>query len=134
MAWLHRPFPRNDDLPRYLQTIYEDLSGHIAAGNAVLFHQEEVSDALVGLMAGYVVWSNLVPETHKATAVTEQIVGRRLGPRGRDLVTIAVEIRDQPLPPRPKAEPTTEPTGDDQGTAEEATETSAEGAAGQDEG
>lgn len=93
-----------------------------------------MSDSLVGLMAGYVVWSNLVPETHKATAVTEQIVGRRLGPRGRDLVTIAVEIRDQPLPPRPKAEPTTEPTGDDQGTAEEATETSAEGAAGQDEG
>lgn len=134
VKWLHRPFPRADDAPRYLQTIYEDLQAHVDAGNAVLFHQEEVSDSLVGLMAGYVVWSNLVPETHKATAVTEQIVGRRLGPRGRDLVTIAVEIRDQPLPPRPKAEPTTEPTGDDQGTAEEATETSAEGAAGQDEG
>ena len=134
VKWLHRPCPRADDAPRYLQTIYEDLQAHVDAGNAVLFHQEEVSDSLVGLMAGYVVWSNLVPETHKATAVTEQIVGRRLGPRSRDLVTIAVEIRDQPLPPRPKAEPRTEPTGDDQGTAEEATETSADGAAGQDEG
>lgn len=124
MAWLHRPFPRNDDLPRYLQTIYEDLSGHIAAGNAVLFHQEEVSDALVGLMAGYVVWSNLVPETHKATAVTEQIVGRRLGPAGRDLVTTAVLIRDTPLPPRPQtpAAPVVDETADPDG-ADESDET-----------
>ena len=124
VAWLHRPFPRNDDLPRYLQTIYEDLRGHIAAGNAVLFHQEEVSDALVGLMAGYVVWSNLVPETHKATAVTEQIVGRRLGPAGRDLVTTAVLIRDTPLPPRPQtpAAPVIDETADPDG-ADESDET-----------
>lgn len=118
VKWLHRPFPRTDDYPRFLQTIFEDLQGHIDAGNAVLFHQEEVSDALVGLMAGYVVWSNLVPETHKATAVTEQIVGRRLGPRGRDLVTIAVELRENPLPPRPKPEPKAEDAADDFASAD----------------
>ena len=83
-----------------------------------------MSDALVGLMAGYVVWSNLVPETHKATAVTEQIVGRRLGPAGRDLVTTAVLIRDTPLPPRPQtpAAPVVDETADPDG-ADESDET-----------
>jgi hypothetical protein len=84
----------------------------------VLFHQEEVSDALVGLMAGYVVWSNLVPETHKATAVTEQIVGPSSRPgRPRPGDHRGGLIRDTPLPPRPQAErrPESSTETDDQG-------------------
>ncbi|MEZ5383659.1 MAG: hypothetical protein R2754_17895 [Microthrixaceae bacterium] len=117
VAWVHRPFPRHDDQPRFLQAVYQDLKAHIEAGHKVLFHQEEVSDSLVGLMAGYVVWAGLIAETHKATAVTEQIVGRRLGPRGRELVGIAVSLRDNPLPPRPTTVDSDDAAGEDAAAA-----------------
>ncbi len=58
----------------------------------ILMHGEEVGDRLAGLISAYLLWSGMVPESHKAIVVIEQILGRQLGPEGRHLVTAAQHL------------------------------------------
>lgn len=92
VRWAHRPFPHHDELAEYQLDMYGRIRAHIAAGDKILFHQEEVNERILGLIAGYIVWAGMVPETHRATAIVESIVGRQVGSRGRELVSIAAVL------------------------------------------
>ena len=98
LRWAHQPFPHHDALPEYQLAMYHDIHMHMHLRHRILFHQEEVNERMIGLIAGYVVWARLIPETHKAIAVVESITGRQMGPRGRELVAIAERL------PKPPAE------------------------------
>ena len=47
---------------------------------------------VAGLMAGYLLWSGVVPLAPQATSVVERLLSRQMGPLGRDLVALSGTI------------------------------------------
>ncbi len=50
-------------------------------GERVVLHQEEVSDRLMGVVAGYVHWNGLIHQGAQAVAIVERLFGRQMGPK-----------------------------------------------------
>ena len=92
VSWIHRPFPTSEDYPRFLTDLYSEMQAFLDGGAKVLCHHEELGDRVVGLMAGYVAWSGMVPEEPKAIFLLEHICGRQLAPAGREIVAIAAKL------------------------------------------
>jgi hypothetical protein len=88
LAWSHIPFAGNDDPVSVLPDLYEQLRSWLRDGERVVLHQEEVSDRLMGVVAGYVHWSGLIPQGAQAVAIVERLFGRQMGPEGRELVAL----------------------------------------------
>jgi len=93
VAWIHRPQGPHDDPVVFQRNLYTELRNLLGKGEKLLMHQEEVGDRVCGLVAGYLLWAHLVPYGPQAISVTERLTGRQLGPHGRELVTIADELR-----------------------------------------
>lgn len=89
LVYAHLPLPTTGDVREALRSLFVDLSGWLAADERVLVHQDELGDRLAGLMAGYLLWSGRLPDGPPAIAVVERLVGKQMGPAGRDLVTQA---------------------------------------------
>ena len=98
LACAHHPLPAGTDPRLALTACYRDLDEAIAAGTKLLVHQDELGDRVMGVVAGYLVWSERVPSGPQSVALVEHLVGHRMGPVGRELV-VAVEG----LPPRKTA-------------------------------
>ena len=92
VTWQHRPFGNHDDAAPYLLSFFPELRDLLAAKNKVLIHGEELGDRLSGIIAGYLVWSELLPTGPKAISLTERLLARQLGPVGRELVTVALDL------------------------------------------
>jgi hypothetical protein len=92
VIWRHRPFSPHDDPRTVLAALYPEIQDSLNAGDKVLLHQEELGDRISGLVAGYLVWTGMVPAGPQAISIVEQIVHRQLGPTGRQLVAIAGEL------------------------------------------
>ncbi len=95
VAWQHRPFTTDDDETTYLLDLYPELDRLRNEGTMVLLHQDELSDRLVGVLAGYVIWAGMLENGPQTISVVERMVDRQMGPTGRGLVTLALELRDQ---------------------------------------
>src|SRR5579875_3281829 len=52
--------------------------------------REELGDRVMGVVAGFLVWSGRIPSAPQAVAAVEQMVGRQMGPAGRELVVAVV--------------------------------------------
>jgi hypothetical protein len=89
MTWYHLPFGPLDDPALCLPDIYRHLHEGLGRGERILVHQEELNDRLMGVLAGYLRWSGLVPSGPRAITVVEQILGRQMGTPGRELVALA---------------------------------------------
>jgi hypothetical protein len=98
VAWLHRPLRANDDPVMYQAALYGEIRRLLAADEKLLLHREEVGDHVCGLLAGYLLWANLVPYGPQAISVTERLSSRQLGPEGRGLVANADMLRRQGTP------------------------------------
>ncbi len=96
MPWRHLPFVPGDDTGAALATVFADLRGQLQAGDKVVVHMEEVGDRLQGAMAGYLLYSGLVPEGPRAIAMTEHLLHRQMGPVGRELVSAAARLGGAP--------------------------------------
>lgn len=92
VKWSHLPLGPTHDPKVVLPELYDLLKGWVAAGERVLLHQEELGDRLMGVTAGYLLWSGMLPAGPQAIAVLEQIVHRQMGPAGRELVTLAANL------------------------------------------
>lgn len=92
VAWSHVPFGPHDDATVVLHDLYTSILRWLAAGERILIHQEELGDRLMGVVAGYLRWSGLVPNGPKAIAVVERILGRQMGPAGRELAALAGKL------------------------------------------
>ena len=93
VAWLHRPLRPHEEMLYFQAAFYPELRHLLASGEKLLLHREEVGDQVCGLMAGYLLWENLVPYGPQAISVTERLTGRQLGPKGRELVANADTLR-----------------------------------------
>jgi hypothetical protein len=94
VPYRHRPFTADDDEVAFLSELYPELDDLRGAGTMVLLHQDELSDRLVGLVAGYVLWAGLLESGPQTISVVERMVDRQMGPVGRGLVSQAIELRD----------------------------------------
>ena len=92
VQWSHVPFGAHDDPRSVLPDFYKQLQAWLAAGERLLLHQEELGDRLMGVVAGYLRWSKMLPSGPQAIAVVEQILHRQMGPDGRELVAIAGDL------------------------------------------
>jgi hypothetical protein len=100
VTWSHVPFGPHDDAAVVLGDLYGQLKEWLAAGERLLIHQEELGDRLMGVVGGYLRWSGMVPSGPQAIAVVERILGRQMGPAGRELVALAPSLTgstDEPL-------------------------------------
>jgi len=88
VKWSHVPFGPHDDPTLVMGDLYARIKDWLSAGERVLIHQEELGDRLMGVVAGYLRWSGMVPAGPQAIAVVERILGRQMGPAGRELVAI----------------------------------------------
>ena len=92
VAWRHLPFGPHDDALTVVQTLFPELAAMLAAGGKVLVLMDELSDRVAGLMAGYLLWAEVVPMAPQATSVVERLLSRQMGPLGRDLVALAATV------------------------------------------
>ena len=71
------------------------------ANHKLIVHREELGDHVIGFMAGYLLWAGLVASGPQVTTIIEHITQRQLGPTGREIVTLAGELRraDAARPP-----------------------------------
>ncbi len=92
MRWSHVPFGPQDDAALVLPDLYRQVRAWLAGGERVLIHQEELNDRLMGVVAGYLRWSGMVPSSPQTIAVVERILHRQMGPAGRELVAVAPEL------------------------------------------
>jgi hypothetical protein len=95
VSWTHWPFPHNDLLPKFLNDRYTDLRDQLANGRKLVIHGEEITERMIGFLAGYLVWNNMVPESPRAISVVEQITGRQVGAEGRVIVGESVRLVEQ---------------------------------------
>lgn len=92
MPWRHRPFSVGDDSAEVLVRLYTEIKELVSSNAKVLVHQEELGDLICGVMAGYLVWDDLIDSGPRAISIIEQITQRQLGPYGRGLVTTALAL------------------------------------------
>jgi hypothetical protein len=107
LPWKHWPFAPSVNLEAALPQVYPELASLLAGGKKVLLHMEELGDRLAGFVAGYLRWTGMVPVTFEAIMVVERILGRQMGPAGRNIVTAAEAVLNADRAPA-----VTEATGD----------------------
>jgi hypothetical protein len=91
----HYPIVPNMDVRPVLTDCFADLDRSLRAGTRLLMHQEELGDRVMGVAAGYLVWSGRVAASAQAIALVEHLVGHQMGSAGRELV-----VTSAAMPPR----------------------------------
>jgi len=92
ITWSHVPFGPHDDPVAVLPDMYKRLRDWLEADERILIHQEELGDRLMGVVAGYLRWSGMIPSSPQTITVVEQLLHRQMGPDGRELVALAPEL------------------------------------------
>ena len=91
VIWRHRPVP-DDDLATYEHNFFTELREMLQRGERVLIHGEELGDRVCGLVAGYLLWNELVDTAPRTVTVIERLTQRQLGPAGREMVAVAAKL------------------------------------------
>jgi len=92
VAWSHFPLGPGADTNEVLADLYANLDSWLSAGERILLHQEELGDRVMGVVAGYLLWAHRLAGGPQAIAVTERLVGRQMGPLGRDVVAAVAAV------------------------------------------
>ena len=103
---------------------HSKVDAWLGSGERVLVHQEELGDQVAGVVAGYLLWCRRLPAGPQAIAVTERLIGRQIGPSGRDLVAEVVAMRSTDPHARRSADrgepvPSVQETGEQEGPEQE---------------
>jgi hypothetical protein len=92
MPWSHFPLVPASDPRSVLPGLYRELDEWLRAGERILLHQEALGDELMGVVGGYLWWSERVPGGPHAIIALERIVRRQMGPEGRGLVALVPDL------------------------------------------
>jgi hypothetical protein len=93
IASAHFPVPVSGDVREVLMDLFVQLDEWLVKGEKLLVHQEELGDGVVGVVAGFLLWSGRLPAGPQTIAVIERLSGRQLGPSGRELVSQAADLK-----------------------------------------
>ena len=92
IAYEHRPLGRHDELAGRLDDVYATIAGWLDdPTERILVHHEEFGDRILGVMAGYLLYTGLVSEGTHAIVALERITGRQLGSVGREIVAVTLD-------------------------------------------
>jgi hypothetical protein len=86
LAYAHYPLLASADPRLVLAECYADIESSLASGLRLLVHQDEFGDRVMGVVAGFLVWSKRLPTGPQAIALVERVVGHQMGAAGRELV------------------------------------------------
>ncbi len=100
LAIAHYPLRGGAQQGVVLNACYEDLARCLDSKTTVLLHGDEVSDRLLGVLAGYLVWSKRAPSAATSVALIERLVKRSIGPDGR---TLMADVPLRVVPETPEA-------------------------------
>lgn len=100
LAWSHFPMAAGGDPLETIGDLYPALHSWLRAGARLLLHEDDVSDNLMGVISGYLLWSGLIGEGPSAVAATERLLRRQMGAPGRQIVSVVGEL---PAPESPGA-------------------------------
>lgn len=78
-----------------LDACYKDLAASMRDTQVVLLHGDDVSDRLLGVVAGYLVWSGRAPSVPGSIALVERLFRRSVGPDGRGVLMALPEVSDE---------------------------------------
>jgi hypothetical protein len=92
LASSHFPLGLVGDQREVLAELYRNLDEWLGAGEKILLHQEELGDRVMGVIAGYLLWSGRLPGGAQAIVAVEQLIGRQMGPQGRDITSQALSL------------------------------------------
>jgi hypothetical protein len=92
MPWLHRPFGPHESAETFLGEVLPELRDLLGAGEKLLVHQDELGDRVQGLMAAFLRWAGMIDDGPTAVTVIERLLGRQLGPFGREMVAMATDV------------------------------------------
>jgi hypothetical protein len=92
MPWAHFPLGPQADVHKVLPDLYAHLREWLGANQKLVMHQEELSDRLMGVVGGYLLWDKALPTPPQAITIVERIVGRQMGPPGRELVALVADL------------------------------------------
>ncbi len=87
LAWAHYPLERSGDPRPVLAACYRDIDDSLSSGLRILVHQDELGDRVMGVLAGYLVWSERINNQPQAVALVEHVVGHAMGEPGRQLLS-----------------------------------------------
>ncbi|HZT64941.1 MAG TPA: hypothetical protein VFA11_04055 [Acidimicrobiales bacterium] len=86
--WSHMPVATSGDVTEELTDLFRSVDAWLAAGERLLVHQEELGDRVMGVMAGYLLWTRRLEDPPQAVTVIERMLKRHMGPSGRELLTM----------------------------------------------
>ena len=108
LEWSRFAMPAGAETHEVLIELYPAMFTWLKSGERLLLHQEELGDRLMGVVAGYLLWSGLLPDGPRAITAVERLLRRQMGSVGRMIVAAVSEIPPPPAsavptPPHPPA-------------------------------
>ena len=92
IAYEHLPLGRPDEWPTTLPVIYVTLKQWLDdPAERVLIHHEEFGERLLGVLAGYLLYTGVVDDGSHAIVLMEKLTGRQLGAPGREVVAATID-------------------------------------------
>jgi hypothetical protein len=93
MPFLQVPLgPAGGDLAVLLPEVYSTLADLLDdPDERILIHLEEFGDRLLGVIAGYLLYTGQVETGPMAISVVERLTQRQMGPPGREIVSVTLE-------------------------------------------
>lgn len=101
----HFALPNTGDPREVLNALYPALLSWLQRGERLLLHQDELSERVSGVIAGFLCWCRVIPEPPNAIVAVEQLMKRQMGAAGRSIVAVTAEL----TPPVPGSIPQTPP-------------------------
>ncbi|MGD0873467.1 MAG: hypothetical protein ABSA14_00585 [Acidimicrobiales bacterium] len=92
LEWSRFAMPAASDTRDVLAELYPALHGWLRNNERVLLHQEELGDCVMGVVAGYLLWSEILPDGPRAITAMEQLLRRQMGTAGRMIVSVVEEV------------------------------------------
>ena len=98
---VHFGLPPRDDVRDVLAVLYPAMLAWFRDGECLLLHQDELSERVAGVAAGFLCWCGLLSEPPRAIYAVEQLVRRQLGSAGRSIVGLAASLPPPDCVPEP---------------------------------
>ncbi len=92
LKYVHHPWPARGNLSDYLVAVIDEIKTALAANEPVLIHKSGIDDEVVAMIAAFLLRTGKVQGGPQVTAIVERIFNRRLGPPGRAIVELALQL------------------------------------------
>jgi hypothetical protein len=92
LEWSRFPMPAASETPTILAKLYPSVHRWLRGGERLLLHQEELGDCVMGVAAGYLLWSEILPDGPRAITAMERLLRRQMGTVGRMIVAAVQDV------------------------------------------